>query len=56
KIFAWPGMGRAIVDAVIRRDYPLVGGVVLVSSLFVVLGTLLADLAVAWADPRRRQS
>lgn len=55
KIFAWPGMGRAIVDAVIRRDYPLVGGVVLVSSLFVVLGTVLADLAVAWADPRRRQ-
>ena len=56
KIFAWPGMGRAVVDAVVRRDYPLVGGVVLVSSLFVVLGTVLADLAVSWADPRRRQS
>ena len=56
KVFAWPGMGRAVVDAVARRDYPLVSGAVLVSSLFVVLGTLLADLAVAWADPRRRQS
>ena len=56
KVFAWPGMGRAVVDAVARRDYPLVGGAVLVSSLFVVLGTLLADLAVSWADPRRRQS
>ena len=56
KIFAWPGMGRAVVDAVIRRDYPLVSGVVLMSSLFVVLGTVLADLAVSWADPRRRQS
>ena len=56
KVFAWPGMGRAVVDAVTRRDYPLVGGVVLVSSLFVVLGTVLADLAVSWADPRRRQS
>ena len=56
KIFAWPGMGRAVVDAVTRRDYPLVGGAVLVSSLFVVVGTVLADLAVSWADPRRRQS
>ncbi len=54
KVFAWPGMGRAVVDAVIRRDYPLVGGAVLVSSLFVVVGTVLADLAVSWADPRRR--
>lgn len=56
KVFAWPGMGRAVVDAVTRRDYPLVGGAVLVSSLFVVVGTVLADLAISWADPRRRQS
>jgi len=55
-VFAWPGMGRAVVDAVLRRDYPLVGGAVIVSSLFVVLGTLLADLAVTWADPRRRRA
>jgi peptide/nickel transport system permease protein len=55
KVFAWPGMGRAVVDAVMRRDYPLVVGTVLVSSLCVVVGTLLADLAVAWADPRRRR-
>lgn len=54
RIFAWPGMGRTMVDAVMRRDYPLVSGALLVSSLFVVLGTMLADLAVAWADPRRR--
>ena len=54
RIFAWPGMGRAVVDAVVRRDYPLVGGAVLVTSLAVVAGTILADLAVAWADPRRR--
>lgn len=53
KIFAWPGMGRAVVDAVVRRDYPLVGGAVLVTSLAVVAGTMLADLAVSWADPRR---
>lgn len=54
KVFAWPGMGRAVVDAVVRRDYPLVGGAVLVTSVAVVAGTMLADLAVSWADPRRR--
>jgi peptide/nickel transport system permease protein len=56
KVFAWPGMGSVVVDAVVRRDYPLVGGCVLLSSLVVVLGTVLADVAVAWADPRRRES
>lgn len=56
RVFAWPGMGRAVVEAVSRRDYPLVTGAVLVSALFVVLGTLLADLAVAWADPRLRRT
>lgn len=56
RVFAWPGMGRAIVEGVSRRDYPLVTGAVLVSALFVVIGTVLADLAVAWADPRRRRA
>lgn len=55
RVFAWPGMGRVIVDAVGFRDYPLVAGGVIVTSLGVVLGTLLSDLAVAWADPRMRQ-
>lgn len=54
RVFAWPGMGRAMVDAVLYRDYPLVAGGVLVTSIGVVLATLLADLAVAWADPRLR--
>lgn len=55
RIFAWPGMGRAMVEAVLYRDYPLVAGGVLVTSIGVVLATLLADLAVAWADPRLRR-
>lgn len=54
RIFAWPGMGRALVEAVLYRDYPLVVGSVLVTSIGVVLATLLADLAVWWADPRAR--
>jgi len=55
RVFAWPGMGRALVDAVAFRDYPLVVGAVLVTSVGVVVATLLADLAVAWADPRLRK-
>lgn len=55
RIFAWPGMGRALVDAVLYRDYPLVAGAVIVTSLGVVAATLLADLAVWWADPRLRR-
>ena len=54
RVFDWPGMGRAIVEAVGQRDYPLVAGAVLVTSTAVVCATLLADLAVAWADPRLR--
>ena len=56
RIFDWPGMGRAILEAVGQRDYPLVAGAVLVTSLVVVAATLLADLALAWADPRLRRS
>ncbi len=55
KVFAWPGMGQLAVDAVLTRDYHLVVGSVLVTSAFVVLGTLLADVALLWADPRVRR-
>ena len=54
RVFDWPGMGRAIVEAVGQRDYPLVVGAVMVTSIAVTLASLLADLAVAWADPRLR--
>jgi peptide/nickel transport system permease protein len=54
RVFDWPGMGRAIVEAVGQRDYPLVVGAVMVTSIAVTVATLLADLAVAWADPRLR--
>lgn len=54
RVFDWPGMGRAVVEAVGQRDYPLVVGAVLVTAIAVTLATLLADLAVAWANPRLR--
>ena len=53
-IFSWPGMGLLAVDALENRDYPLVMGIVLLSSLMVVLGTLLSDILYAVIDPRVR--
>ncbi|HEY0528065.1 MAG TPA: ABC transporter permease [Gemmatimonadaceae bacterium] len=54
KIFAWPGMGHALVTAINSRDYSLVVGAVIVGSVMVTLGSLLADILYAWANPRLR--
>ena len=54
KIFAWPGMGFAVVNAIGTRDYPLVVGGVILGSIMVTVGSLIADLLYAWADPRLR--
>jgi len=54
KIFAWPGMGYAVVNAIGTRDYPLVVGGVIIGSIMVTIGSLIADLLYAWADPRLR--
>ncbi|HEX5972983.1 MAG TPA: ABC transporter permease [Gemmatimonadaceae bacterium] len=56
KVFSWPGMGLATVNAIGARDYPLVTAGVLAISVLVVVGALLADLAVAIVDPRIRLS
>ena len=53
-IFSWPGMGRLGVDAVLRRDYPVVMGVAILSSVFIIVGNLLADLSYGLVDPRLR--
>jgi len=51
-VFGWPGMGRLGVNAIFQRDYPLIMGVTMMSSLLVVIGNLIADVAYAWVDPR----
>lgn len=53
-VFAWPGMGKALVDAVATRDYPLVLAGSLLFAVVVVLGNLMADALYALADPRVR--
>jgi peptide/nickel transport system permease protein len=51
-VFNWPGMGRLFVDAATANDYSILLGILLILSVFVVIGNLLADLAYTWADPR----
>jgi peptide/nickel transport system permease protein len=53
-IFAWPGMGRLIVDAIFQRDYPLVMATSFVIAAMVVVGNLIADVLYAVVDPRIR--
>ena len=53
-IFGWPGMGRAIVDAILQRDYPMVMATSFVIAAIVVLGNLLSDVLYAVVDPRIR--
>lgn len=54
--FGWQGMGSLAVQAVGDRDYPVVLAVVVLSSVFVVLGGALADVCQAAADPRQRRA
>lgn len=53
-IFSWPGIGRLGVDAVRGRDYPVIMAVTMLSALLILLGSLIADIAYVWADPRIR--
>jgi len=53
-VFTIPGMGRLTVDAILRRDYPVIQGVVLVFSFVYVLVNLVVDLIYTLVDPRIR--
>ncbi|HEV2186716.1 MAG TPA: ABC transporter permease [Stellaceae bacterium] len=53
-VFAIPGLGRLTVDAILRRDYPIIQGVILIFSAVYVLINLLVDLSYAVLDPRIR--
>jgi peptide/nickel transport system permease protein len=52
QIFALPGIGRFLVDAINRRDYPIISGINLVVAMVVLVVNLLIDLTYAWLDPR----
>ncbi len=55
-VFSWPGIGQMLVEAILKRDFPLVqGGVLVVASVYVIIN-LATDLAYAYLDPRVRFS
>jgi ABC-type dipeptide/oligopeptide/nickel transport system permease component len=51
-VFAWPGVGRLVVQAIFSRDYPLVQATVLVLSVIFVVVNLLVDLIYLYLDPQ----
>jgi peptide/nickel transport system permease protein len=53
-VFAIPGLGRLTVDAILRRDYPIIQGIILIFSAAYVLVNLLVDLSYTFLDPRIR--
>ncbi len=53
-VFALPGVGRLVVDAVFARDYPLVQGVILLIAVGFIVSNLLVDIVYGWIDPRIR--
>jgi peptide/nickel transport system permease protein len=54
QVFAIPGMGRLLVDAVFGKDYLIVQGAVLVIGVIIVLVNLIVDVSYGWLDPRVR--
>ena len=51
-VFSWPGLGRAYVHAVSRLDFPVIMGITMLITIFVLIANLVTDLAYAWLDPR----
>lgn len=56
QIFGWPGMGRLFWDAATRSDYPVLQGILAVSSALIILANLAADVLYGYLDPRIRYS
>lgn len=53
-IFSWPGIGRLVYESILKDDFPVVQGCILILAMFVVAGNLIADILYAIADPRVR--
>jgi len=54
RVFAWPGIGSLVVDAILERDFPVVQAAVLVTAILFLLINLATDLFYSWLDPRIR--
>jgi peptide/nickel transport system permease protein len=54
-VFAWPGLGRLFLQAAVARDYPMLMASVFLTGVLVIAGNILADLSVAWLNPKLRR-
>ena len=54
-VFSWPGFGTLTLDAVLRKDYPVIQGAGMLVGFLVLTGSLLADIAYGYIDPRIRR-
>ncbi len=55
-VFAWPGLGQQIVDAVFKRDYPVIQAIVLLAAVAFIVTALVTDILYGALDPRLRVS
>ena len=53
-VFAWPGIGRMLLEGVAQRDFPVVQAAILASGVFYILMALVVDILYAYVDPRIR--
>ncbi len=54
QVFAWPGLGRLMLDGVLQRNFPVVQAAVMASAFFYILTALIVDILYVYADPRIR--
>jgi peptide/nickel transport system permease protein len=53
-VFSLPGIGRLVVDSILRRDYPVIQGIILTIAVVYMIINLFVDILNAWLDPRIR--
>lgn len=55
-VFSWPGIGRLALDAILKRDFPVIQAVVLTITTLYIFANLIVDILYAWLDPRVREA
>src|SRR5699024_5852899 len=55
-VFAWPGMGRLLLDSIMKRDYPLLMGIYLFLSISIAVTMIVVDIVYSIIDPRIKKS
>ena len=51
-VFGWPGIGRLMYESILKRDYPVLMGTFMITTVLVVVTNLIVDVVYLWLDPR----